>query len=109
MTISGLDPSGELGRLFFAVHPSHPKTVLSSEQRSSNQVLSGGPRDDVALSALAQEVRDVTARSGNVPDIRAERVEVIREAIQSHQALATSNQVADALFRETILNALAVS
>ncbi|MCA9472469.1 MAG: flagellar biosynthesis anti-sigma factor FlgM [Nitrospirales bacterium] len=106
MTISGLDPNGELGRLFSALQP---RAVSHSEQRSSNQVLSGGPRDDVALSDLAKEVRAVTARAERVPDVRVDRVQASREAVESQQVLATSGQIADALSRETILNALALS
>ncbi|GJL49401.1 MAG: hypothetical protein NPIRA01_06280 [Nitrospirales bacterium] len=106
MTIPSLDPTGELGRLFTAIQP---KAVAPNDQRQSNHVSGGRTYDDVALSTFAQEVRDLTKQGVQEPDIRPDRVQALREAIESHQSLASSEQVADALSRDTILNALAVS
>jgi len=106
MTIPSLDPTGELGRLFATVQP---KAVAPNDQRQSNHVAGGRTNDDVALSTFAQEVRDLTKQGVQEPDIRADRVQAVREAIQSQQPQASSEQVADALSRDTILNALAVS
>ncbi|WP_447968313.1 flagellar biosynthesis anti-sigma factor FlgM [Nitrospira sp. M1] len=106
MTIPSLDPTGELGRLFSAIQP---KAVPPNDQRQSNQVSGGRTNDDVALSAFAQEVRDLTQQGLQEPDIRHDRVQAAREVLQRDQTLASSEQVADALSRDTILNALALS
>ncbi len=106
MTISSLDPSGELGRLFSAIQP---KAVVPHDQRQSSQISTSRTQDDVALSGFAQEVRDLTTRAVQVPDVRDDRVQAIRQAIESNQSLANSKQIADALARDTLLNALALS
>lgn len=103
MNIPSLDPSGELGRLFST---SQPQNVAPNDQRQSNQVQSGRTHDDVALSLFAQEVRDLTSKITQQPDIRVDRVEAVRRALESHQPLASAEQIADALSRETILNSL---
>ena len=106
MNISSLDPSGELGRLFLSVQS---KDSTTSEQRKSHDVSHGKSHDAVALSAFAQEVRDQSAKVAQHPDIRTDRIQAVREALQQNQQLATSEQVADALARETIINALSRS
>ena len=103
MNIPSLDPSGELGRLFSM---SQPKNVAPSDQRQSNQVESGRTRDDVALSLFAQEVRDLTSKISQQPDIRVDRVEAVRQALEREQPLASVEQVAVAFVRETFLNSL---
>ena len=102
MTIPGLDPSGELGKLFFQIHSksSHekdvhqPKTVLQ------------GSTDAVDLSRLAQDIRTQSARAAELPDLRTDRIERIQQALTKGVELSTSEQLADAIARETILNAL---
>ncbi len=106
MTISSLDPSGELGRLFST---SQSKAVVSQEQRQGKTIPLGHAGDDVALSVFAQEVRDLTQRVSHQADIRTDRVESIREALRQNQSLATPEQVADALSRDTVLNTIALS
>ena len=104
MTISSLDPSGELGRLFST---SQPKQVAPNDQRPSTSIQSAPTRDDVALSHFAQEVRDLTDRVSRYPDIRHDRVQAIRQKLEQSQSLANSEQIANALARETIINSLA--
>ncbi|GJL53204.1 MAG: hypothetical protein NPIRA02_03360 [Nitrospirales bacterium] len=106
MTIPSLDPTGELGRLFSTLQP---KAITPNDQHQSNQVSTGSTDDNVALSTFAQEVRDLTKQGLHVPDTRHDRVHAVREALQGQQTLASSGQVADALSRDTILNALALS
>ncbi len=106
MTISSLDPSGELGRLFST---SQAKTVVGSDQRQFKSSPIGRSGDDVALSAFAKEVREVTSKISREPDVRVDRVETIRDALKQQQSLANAEQVADVLSRDTILNTIAVS
>ena len=106
MNISSLDPSGELGRLFLSVQS---KNSATSEDRQSHQVGQGRAQDAVALSAFAKDVRDHSAKVAQLPDVRTDRVQGVREALQHNKELATSEQVADALIRDTIVNALSFS
>lgn len=103
MNISGVDPSGELGKLFFNVQA---KNGVSGEQQQAKQVQAGRTNDSVALSGFAQEVRDVSRQASEQPEIRTDRVQAVQEALAKNQPLATSEQVAGSLITDTILNNL---
>lgn len=102
MTIPGLDPSGELGRLFFQTQSksSHEKAVHQSKS------IPQGSADAVDLSRLAQDIRTHSSRAAELPVLRTDRIERIQQALTQEVQLATPNQLADAIARETILNAL---
>ena len=102
MTIPSLDPSGELGRLFFQIQPksSHEKPVPQSKS------ISQGSADAVDLSRLAQDIRMHSARAAELPELRTDRIERVQQALEQGVELATPNQLAEAIARETILNAL---
>ncbi|MEX0830858.1 MAG: flagellar biosynthesis anti-sigma factor FlgM [Nitrospirales bacterium] len=102
MTIPGLDPSGELGRLFFQIQSksSHEKDVRQSHG------VHRGATDAVDLSRLAQDIRTHSARAAELPDVRTDRIQQIQQALAQGIELATPGQLADAITRETILNAL---
>jgi hypothetical protein len=104
MTIRDLDPSGELGRLFFHVQT---KNVHAQEATPLQQT---NPRhssvDAVDLSTLAQEIRDYSSRASQVPELRMDKIQRIQQDLESGGELATSGQLAEALTRETILNSL---
>ncbi|MDH5429084.1 MAG: flagellar biosynthesis anti-sigma factor FlgM [Nitrospirota bacterium] len=103
MTIPGLDPSGELGRLFFQIQSK------SSHEKDVRQSPGGGHRgttDAVDLSRLAQDIRTHATRAAELPDLRTDRIQHIQQALAQGIELATPGQVADAITRETILNAL---
>ncbi|MCW5781770.1 MAG: hypothetical protein KIT39_00520 [Nitrospirales bacterium] len=103
MTIRGLDPSGELGKLFFHVQA---KNLQMQEAGPPSATQRPSSADPVDLSVLAQEIRDYSTRVAQVPDLRAEKIRRITEVLEAGAQLATSSQVADALTRETILNEL---
>ncbi len=102
MTIPGLDPSGELGRLFFQIQSK------SSEEKDVRQpnALPQRSVDPVDLSRLARDIRTYSARASELPDLRADRIEHIQQALDKGIELATSEQLVAAIARETILNAL---
>lgn len=102
MTIPGLDPSGELGRLFFQIQSksSHEKDIRQS------QAIPQGSADAVDLSRLAQEIRTHSAHAAQLPDVRTDRIQQIQQTLGEGSELATPGQLADAIVRETILNAL---
>lgn len=103
MTIRGLDPSGELGKLFFHVQAKNLQTQEASPSRATQHPSSTDPVD---LSVLAQEIRDYSSRVAQFPELREDKIKRIQQALETGAQLATSNQVADALTRETILNEL---
>lgn len=102
MTIPGLDPSGELGKLFFQIQSKthHEKDVRQPLPTSR------GATDAVDLSRLAQDIRNHSSRAAQLPDVRTDRIQQVQQALAQGKELATSAQVADAIARETILNAL---
>ena len=102
MTIPSLDPSGELGRLFFQIQS---KSSLEKDIRQTQSV-SQGSADAVDLSRLAQDIRTHSARAAQLPDVRTDRIQQIQQTLAEGNALATPGQLANAIVRETILNAL---
>ena len=102
MTIPGLDPSGELGRLFFQIQSKsgHDKDVPQPK------TVPYGSTDAVDLSRLAQDIRIHSSRAAQLPDLRTDRIQQIQEALAQGRELATPGQLADAITRETILNDL---
>ncbi|WP_342346891.1 flagellar biosynthesis anti-sigma factor FlgM [uncultured Nitrospira sp.] len=103
MTIRGLDPSGELGKLLFHVQAKNLQTQEASPPRATHHPSSADPVD---LSVLAQEIRDYSIRVAKFPEVREDKIKRIQQALETGAQLGTSNQVADALTRETILNEL---
>lgn len=103
MTIRGLDPSGELGRLFSHIQS---KEVHVQEAGSSRTTQRHSAADPVDLSVLAQEIRDYSSRAAQVPELRMEIIQRIQQRLGSGAELATATQLAEALTRETIVNAL---
>ena len=103
MTIQGLDPSGELGRLFFHVQS---KDIQGQDSNVSRTPTHHPSTDAVDLSVLAREIRDHSAQAAQLPELRADKIQRIQQALEQKDELATSEQVAGALIRDTILNDL---
>jgi len=103
MEIRGLDPSGELGKLFFQIQS---KSVHAQEPSQSRATQRHSAADAVDLSVLAQEIRDYSSRASQFPELREDKIQRIQQALESGTELATSGQLAEAITRETILNAL---
>lgn len=102
MTIQGLDPSGELGKLFFQIHSKEVHENFPSRTKASP----GPATDAVDLSRLAQDIGEYAARAGKFPEVRDEKIHRIQQVLNRGEELASAQQLADALARETILNAL---
>ncbi len=103
MTIPGLDPSGELGRLFFQVQS---KDIHAQEANPIRTTQRPSATDAVDLSTLAQEIRDYSSRASQFPDLRVDKIHRIQQALESGVELATPGQLAEAITREAIVNAL---
>ncbi len=102
MTIPGLDPSGELGRLFFQIQS---KSSYEKDVRQP-QAVSQRSSDAVDLSRLAQDIRTHTARAGELPDVRTNKIQRVQQALAQESQLATADQLADSIIRETLLSDL---
>jgi len=103
MEIKGPDPSGELGKLFFQIQS---KDIHAKEASPSQTTRRHSAGDAVDLSVLAQEIRDYSSRASQVPELREDKIQRIQQALEKGTELASSSQVAEAISRETILNAL---
>jgi hypothetical protein len=89
MTIPGLDPSGELGRLEKDIRQPQP--------------VSQGSTDAVDLSRLAQDIRTHSAHAAQLPDVRTDRIQQIEKALAEGSELATPGQLADAPWAPNLL------
>ncbi len=100
MTIRNLDPSGDLGKVFFQI-PS-----LQTQERSSLSTPGSRPvsRDAVDLSAVAQIFQDFRSRAIQLPAIRADTVGALQQRLANGESLASPEQLANALLREVSRN-----
>lgn len=103
MTIRGVDPSGELGKLFQHIQS---KTIHGQDASQPRLARNHPSTDAVDLSTLVREIRDHTHRVAQEPDVRLEKIQQIQQTLDAKGVLATPEQVADALTRELLLNEL---
>ena len=101
MTIRSLDPSGELGKLFFQVHSKHQQELPTNVSRPTGSTAS---RDAVDLSSVVKTLQDFTSRAAALPEVRSEKIQAVQQRLQAGNSLATTEDVAVALLRETFLN-----
>ena len=74
--------------------PVRPKSVGTTAPVAQNVA------DQVNVSSRADEASRLIARTGELGDIRQERVDSLREAIQSDQYQVSSSTIADAIIRD---------
>ncbi len=103
MTIRGVDPSGELGKLFFQIQSKSVQEQESGPARSGRQQPSA---DAVDLSTLVREIPLRVQQVAQEADLRTEKVQHIQQMLENGKNLADAGQVADALTRELFLNEL---
>ena len=101
MTIRNIDPSGELGKLFFQVHSKHQQDLPTNVSRPTG---SPSSRDAVDLSSVVKTLQDFTSRATALPEVRSEKIQSVQQRLQAGNPLATTEDVAVALLRETFLN-----
>lgn len=101
MTIRSLDPSGELGKLFFHIHSKNQQESPSHVSQSVGETPS---RDAVDLSAVVKTLQDFTSRAAALPETRVDKIQSVQQRLEAGTPLATTEQVAGALLRETFLN-----
>ena len=101
MTIRNLDPSGELGKLFFQIQSKNLHDPSSTGSKPGRTIPS---RDAVDLSAVAQALQEFTSRASAVPEVRSEKLYALQQRLEAGDPLASADQVAGALIREMLLN-----
>ena len=77
-----------------AVRPRNGETATPSIARTPDQV---------NVSGRADEAGRLMARAGELGDVRHERVDSLRQAIQSDQYMVSASQIADAIIRDEAL------
>lgn len=103
MTIRSLDPSGELGKLFFQIQSKNLQEPASTDSGPARRAPS---RDAVDLSAVAQVLQELTTRAEALPNVRSEKLQALQQRLEAGEPLATADQVAGAVIHETLLNGL---
>lgn len=91
--------------------PQLPETSRSSTQGSGQPVRSSGsapgPEDQTQLSGSHTQVLALVARASQFPEVREERIHILRQAIQSGQYQASPEKVAGAIFAHLIAGSAA--
>lgn len=79
-----------------SVHSAAPKT----SSPAASQVQQGDPQDRAVLSSDAQQFSNLSAALANTPAIRQNRVDQLRQAIQSGTYAPSSRDIAQSLVRD---------
>ena len=91
-------------------HNLPPSKAVHSRQHVSN-ITSGVPHntDPVELSPENTEYQQFLKRIDQTPDIRSNRLEKVRQALEAGSYNIDSEAVADRLIRESLINNLAMN
>lgn len=88
-----------------------PETLRSSTSGSGKPVSSSGAalgtEDQTQLSGSHAQVLALVAQASQFPEVRQERIHILRQAIQSGQYQASPEKVAGALFAHLIAGSAA--
>ena len=89
-----------------------PESPRSSTPASGQAISSSGSgtlavQDQAQLSGSHSQVLALVAQASQFPEVRAERIHVLRQAIQSGQYQASPEEVADAIFAHLIAGSAA--
>ncbi len=90
VNVNGLNPT-QSARL------QQPTTTRAGQLSSS---FSYSSPDHVSVSRAVEEVGRLIARTGELPDVRNDRVDSLRDVIQSNQYQVSSSSIADAIIRD---------
>jgi flagellar biosynthesis anti-sigma factor FlgM len=76
-----------------------PESVRPKDAEAPAPSPAHGTPDQVSVSRRAEEVGRLIARAGQLGDVRQERVDSLRQTIQSDQYKVSSSNIADAIVR----------
>src|SRR5678816_1312420 len=77
-----------------------PEAVRHKDAEAFAASAAYGMPDQVSVSSRVDDVNRLIARAGELGDIRQERVDSLREVIQSDQYQVSSGVIADAIIRD---------
>ncbi len=84
----------------------HPSPQLERTQKAPQQDVTKTTKDEVDVSSRAKMLNRIAAAVDIVPDIRVERVANIKQAIDADTYDITGEDVADALIRDRLSDAV---
>jgi flagellar biosynthesis anti-sigma factor FlgM len=77
-----------------------PEPVRPKDGETPAPALAHNMPDQVSVSNRAEEAGRLIARAGELGDVRQERVQSLRQVIQSDQYEVPSSSIADAIIRD---------
>lgn len=82
-----------------------PELIVSQKKTAeSGNIPAGG--DQITLSRGAGEISRLTAAVSDLPDVRTDKVETVRNALESGTYSVRGEMVADKLLKEVIFDAI---
>ncbi|MGD9009247.1 MAG: flagellar biosynthesis anti-sigma factor FlgM [Desulfobacteraceae bacterium] len=104
MKVNGENPS--IASVFYQNQVS---AATSRTGRKSGHSVTGVADDKVQLSAQAREVQEAANALAKLPDVREEKVQQVKMAVESGTYKVVGNKVAMDMLRETFENNMALS
>lgn len=84
----------------------HPSPQLEQTRKTQQQDAAKTRKDEVDVSSRAKTLNRIAAAVATVPDIRTERIASIKQAIDADTYNITGADVADALIRDRLSDAV---
>lgn len=76
----------------------HDRANEKREEKAANNLLT--PNDQINVSDRAASIQQIVDKISNIPQVRQDRVEALREQVQSGSFNPSSEDIADAILRE---------
>jgi negative regulator of flagellin synthesis FlgM len=100
---------GENPPIPFVAYRNQMLAEQSRSNRKSGNSVTGVADDKVQLSTQAREVREAANALAKLPDVREEKVQQVKMAVESGTYKVVGNKVAMDMLRETFENNMALS
>jgi len=79
---------------------------VPKEKVSTGQPAAGAPQDQVEVSGQAKEIGRLQAAVSKVPDVRTDRVENVKNAVNSGTYNVKGEAVADKMLKEAVIDSV---
>lgn len=89
---------GSVDQLRLRTKVDSERAANESREKAVNNPLN--PSDEVSVSERAASVQQIVDKISNIPEVRQDRVEALREQIQAGNYNPSSKDIADAILRE---------
>lgn len=101
--------NGEHPSITSAFYQNQISAAQSRTSRKSGHSVTGVADDTVQLSARAKEVQEAAGALAKLPDVREEKVQRVKMAVERGTYKVVGNKVAMDMLRETFENNMALS